>query len=40
MSSKLDYLKRYMPSKTAERKKREKKLLEKLEISQKKQAMR
>lgn len=34
-SAKLDYLKRYMPSKTAERKKREKKLLEKLEVSQK-----
>lgn len=35
MSAKLDYLKRYMPSKQDERKKREKKLLEKLDLSAK-----
>ena len=39
-SAKLDYLKRYMPSKTVEKKKREKKLLEKLEVSEKQAAIR
>ena len=37
-TAKLDYLKKYMPSKTVEKKKRERKLLEKLENCQK-QAM-
>lgn len=40
MSTKLDYLKKYLPSKKDERKKREKKLLEKLDVSAKRNAAR